>query len=61
VGDRWRVYDVKIENVSLVGNYRAQFNRIIQQSGYPDLVQRLKSKQEELQFDEGGAAKGKKS
>jgi phospholipid transport system substrate-binding protein len=60
VGDRWRVYDVKIENVSLVGNYRAQFNRIIQQSGYADLVQRLKSKQEELQFDEG-AAKGKKS
>jgi phospholipid transport system substrate-binding protein len=60
VGDRWRVYDVKIENVSLVGNYRSQFNRIIQQSGYADLVQRLKSKQEELQFDEG-AAKGKKS
>jgi phospholipid transport system substrate-binding protein len=59
VGDRWRVYDVLIENVSLVGNYRSQFNRIIQQSGYPDLVQRLKSKQEELQFEEG--AKGKKS
>jgi phospholipid transport system substrate-binding protein len=57
-GDRWRVYDVKIENVSLVGNYRSQFNRIIQQSGYPDLVQRLKTKQEELQFEEG--AKGKK-
>jgi phospholipid transport system substrate-binding protein len=57
-GDRWRVYDVKIENVSLVGNYRSQFNRIIQQSGYPDLVQRLKAKQEELQFEE--SAKGKK-
>jgi phospholipid transport system substrate-binding protein len=57
--DRWRVYDVKIENVSLVGNYRSQFNRIIQQSGYADLVQRLKTKQEELQFEEG--AKGKKS
>ncbi|HWC03211.1 MAG TPA: ABC transporter substrate-binding protein [Methylomirabilota bacterium] len=60
-GDRWRVYDVLIENVSLVGNYRSQFNRIIQQSGYPDLVQRLKSKQEELQFEEGTGAKGKKS
>jgi phospholipid transport system substrate-binding protein len=58
-GDRWRVYDVLIENVSLVGNYRSQFNRIIQQSGYADLVQRLKTKQEELQFEEG--AKGKKS
>jgi phospholipid transport system substrate-binding protein len=58
VGDRWRVYDVLIENVSLVGNYRSQFNRIIQQSGYADLVQRLKTKQEELQFEEG--AKGAK-
>jgi phospholipid transport system substrate-binding protein len=57
--DRWRVYDVKIENVGLVANYRSQFNRIIQQSGYPDLLQRLKTKQEELQFDES-TAKGKK-
>jgi phospholipid transport system substrate-binding protein len=53
-GDRWRVYDVLIEGVSLVGNYRSQFNRIIQQSGYPELVQKLKSKQEELVFQEGG-------
>jgi phospholipid transport system substrate-binding protein len=60
VGDRWKVYDVLIENVSLVGNYRSQFNRIIQQSGYADLVQRLKSKQEELQFDDAAATKGKK-
>jgi len=52
MADRWRVYDVKIENVGLVSNYRSQFNRIIQQSGYPDLVQRLKTKQEELQFDD---------
>ena len=59
-GERWQVYDVLIENVSLVGNYRSQFNRIIQQSGYADLIQRLKTKQEELQFDEGTAAKGKK-
>jgi len=58
-GDRWRVYDVKIENVGLVSNYRSQFNRIIQQSGYPDLVQRLKTKQEELQFDDS-ASKGPK-
>jgi phospholipid transport system substrate-binding protein len=60
VDDRWRVYDVKIENVGLVANYRSQFNRIIQQSGYPDLLQRLKTKQEELQFDDSAAAKGKK-
>ena len=58
--DRWRVYDVKIENVGLVANYRSQFNRIIQQSGYNDLIQRLKTKQEELQFDEGAGGKAKK-
>ena len=58
--DRWRVYDVKIENVGLVANYRSQFNRIIQQSGYNDLLQRLKTKQEELQFDDQAATKGKK-
>jgi phospholipid transport system substrate-binding protein len=53
-GERWRVYDVLIENVSLVGNYRSQFNRIIQQSGYPELVQRLKTKQEEFTFEDQG-------
>jgi len=50
-GDRWRAYDVVIEGVSLVGNYRAQFNRIIVQSGYGTLVSKLKAKQGELEFD----------
>jgi phospholipid transport system substrate-binding protein len=46
-GDRWRAYDVNIEGVSLVANYRTQFNAIIQRSGYPDLVAKLKAKQSE--------------
>jgi phospholipid transport system substrate-binding protein len=50
-GDRWRAYDVVIEGVSLVGNYRSQFNRIIAQSGYDALVGKLKAKQGELEFD----------
>jgi phospholipid transport system substrate-binding protein len=58
-GDRWRVYDVLIEGVSLVGNYRTQFNRIIQQSGYDELVKKMKTKQDELAFDEGQAGKKK--
>jgi phospholipid transport system substrate-binding protein len=45
--DRWLVYDVSIEGVSLVANYRAQFNKIIQTSGYASLVQRLRAKQVE--------------
>jgi phospholipid transport system substrate-binding protein len=47
-GDRWLVYDVNIEGVSLVSNYRTQFNKIIQTASYNDLVQKLKTKQDEL-------------
>ncbi len=47
-GDRWAVYDVIIEGISLVNNYRTQFNRIIQTSSYQDLVNRMKVKQEEF-------------
>ena len=39
--DRWLVYDVAIEGVSLVANYRAQFNRIIRRSSYKGLVEQL--------------------
>ena len=47
-GDRWLVYDVIIEGVSLVANYRTQFNKIIQTSSYQELVKKMKNKQEEL-------------
>jgi phospholipid transport system substrate-binding protein len=43
-GDRWVVYDVAIEGVSLVANYRAQFNKIIQTSSYRALVDKLRAK-----------------
>ena len=46
-GERWRAYDVNIEGISLVSNYRAQFNTIITRSGYPDLVAKLKAKRDE--------------
>jgi len=47
-GGTWKVYDVVIEGVSLVSNYRSQFSRIIHESGYAALVQRLKTKVSEL-------------
>jgi len=47
-GDRWLVYDVVIEGVSLVANYRTQFNKIIQTSSFQELVKKMKSKQEEF-------------
>lgn len=42
---RWAVYDVIIEGVSLVSNYRTQFNKIIQTESYAALVQRLRAKE----------------
>jgi phospholipid transport system substrate-binding protein len=46
-GDNWKVYDVNIEGISLVSNYRTQFNKIIQTSGFNTLVDRMKAKQTE--------------
>ena len=40
----WMVYDVVIEGVSLVNNYRSQFNSILQSSSYEELVKRIKDK-----------------
>ena len=51
-GDRWLVYDVMIEGVSLIGNYRTQFNKIIQTSSYQELVKKMKTKQEEFLEEE---------
>jgi phospholipid transport system substrate-binding protein len=46
-GERWLVYDVIIEGVSLIANYRSQFNKIIQTTSYQELVRKMKTKQEE--------------
>ncbi len=45
VGGEWKVYDVVVENISMVNNFRAQFNRVINNSSYEELVHRLKEKQ----------------
>ena len=43
-GERWLMYDVLIENVSLVASYRSQFDRVIRTSSYEELVRRLKDR-----------------
>ncbi len=45
-GEGWFIYDVSIEGVSLVNNYRIQFHSIISQSSYENLVKRLREKVE---------------
>ena len=42
---RWLVYDVVIEGVSLVSNYRMQFNKVVQTESYQSLVQKLRAKE----------------
>ena len=47
-GDRWRAYDVNVEGVSLVANYRSQFNAILQRQSYAELMKTLRAKQAQL-------------
>ena len=43
----WEVYDIVIEGVSLINNYRTQFNNIIHRTSYDGLVKQLRLKQEQ--------------
>ena len=49
-GNKWMVYDIVIEGVSLVSNYRTQFNKIISANGYPELIKRLQAKSNEIKM-----------
>jgi phospholipid transport system substrate-binding protein len=44
VDGKWRIYDVVAENISLVNNYRAQFNRVIAKSSFEELLKSMKQK-----------------
>jgi phospholipid transport system substrate-binding protein len=50
---QWLVYDVVMEGVSLVSNYRSQFSRIMSESGYGELIKRLRTKVAEQRQLEG--------
>jgi phospholipid transport system substrate-binding protein len=42
---QWKIYDVIVEDISIVSNYRAQFSRILAKGSFDDLVRQLKEKQ----------------
>jgi phospholipid transport system substrate-binding protein len=44
INDHWKIYDVVIEGVSLVKNYRIQFNSILRKEKPAQLIDRLKKK-----------------
>jgi len=60
-GDRWLTYDILIENLSLISNYRSQFDRVIRQSGYPELVKRLQARVEALSEKDEKSPRGTKA
>ena len=42
VDGKWRIYDVVAENISVVNNYRSQFNRVIARSSFEELLRVMK-------------------
>lgn len=44
LGGKWRIYDVVAENISLVNNYRSQFNRVVVNSSIEELIKRIRQK-----------------
>lgn len=57
-GDRWLVYDVFIEGISLVANYRVQFDRVLRAGSYDDLVKRMRAREGELSRPPAGTGRG---
>lgn len=47
---RWAVFEVVVDGVSIAGNYRAQFEKILRTSSYDTLVQQIKRKLEQGSF-----------
>jgi phospholipid transport system substrate-binding protein len=44
VDGQWKIYDVVVENISLVNNYRSQFNRVLANSSFEELLKIMKQK-----------------
>jgi phospholipid transport system substrate-binding protein len=44
----WRIYDVTVDAISIIANYRNQFNRVMNSKGYDTLIKDLKAKQAAL-------------
>lgn len=48
IGGEWKIYDVIVEGVSIVGNYRSQFNSILSKSTFAELMDKLREKEGEV-------------
>jgi phospholipid transport system substrate-binding protein len=50
----WMIYDVTVDAISIIANYRNQFNRVINEKGFPKLMSDLRAKQQQLASLLGG-------
>ncbi len=48
VGGEWKIYDITLDNISVIANYRNQFNRVLNDGGYDKLVSIMRQKQQAL-------------
>jgi phospholipid transport system substrate-binding protein len=44
----WQIYDILVENVSLINSYRVQFGRVITRQSYKELVEKIRQKTGEI-------------
>jgi phospholipid transport system substrate-binding protein len=47
-GNQWKIYDITLEAISVIANYRNQFNRVLNDGGYDKLVGIMRQKQQAL-------------
>ena len=45
IEDEWKIYDVVVEDISIIVNYRSQFSRIIAKGSFDDLMNQLREKE----------------
>jgi phospholipid transport system substrate-binding protein len=48
-GSEWKIYDITIDAISVIANYRNQFNRVLNSDGYDKLVSIIRQKIQGLQ------------
>jgi phospholipid transport system substrate-binding protein len=48
VDGEWKIYDIDVDAISVIANYRNQFNRVLNQQGYDRLVSLLREKSQQL-------------
>jgi len=49
----WKIYDVTVDAISIIANYRNQFNRVINDQGFDKLMGDMRAKQQQLQASMG--------